>query len=334
MKKTLALALSLVLALALLTGCSSAEFTLGEYKGVEVTVAKNTVEDSEVEDFMLYLYQSGVTEEEMITNRPVELGDTAVIDYEGKLDGVAFEGGTASGYELGIGTGTFIEGFEEGLVGVMPGETVDLNLTFPENYTSTELAGEEVVFTVTVHSVYPNASEMKDSVVAGFGNANYASLDELRQYSVEYLENYNEMEYQSNVQTAVLETVMSNAFFEKIPDKKVQESVDRITQTYSSYATSYGVDVDTMVYYMTGTDVQTLANEYVMQTLALQEIAKREGIKVTDEEVTEALNTEAGYYGYDPDAYLEMIGEDYFKETLLAQKVVEFLAENAVVVSE
>ena len=119
--------------------------TLGEYMGVEIVNSATAVSDEEVEAYIEYMMSMYSNLEEVTDREVVENGDVANIDYEGKKDGVAFEGGTAQGYDLAIGSGSFIPGFEEGLVGVKKGETVDLELTFPENYSATELAGAEVV---------------------------------------------------------------------------------------------------------------------------------------------------------------------------------------------
>lgn len=134
--------------------------TLGEYKNIAVTVsAQAQVEDSDVDSNALQLYNSKVTAANGgIMDRAAEDGDTVNIDYEGKKDDVAFQGGTAQNQSLTLGSNSFIDGFEDGLIGVKPGETVDLNLTFPENYQSTELAGAEVVFTVTVNFIYQGCS--------------------------------------------------------------------------------------------------------------------------------------------------------------------------------
>jgi len=335
MKKFIALLLSIVMGLSLFTGCGSKYVTLGEYKGVEVTVKKNAYTEAELNNFTLLAYRGEVTETNgAITDRPVKKGDTVIIDFEGKQDGVAFEGGTATGYELGIGSGSFIDGFEDGLIGVTPGETVDLNLTFPEEYHAEDLAGQSVVFTVTVHYIYPNAEDMNDAVVAAFGNESYSTVEELKQYSADYLEQYYESEYEANVQNAVIEAVMSRTLVDKLPEKRVNAYVDRLNKTYSSYAASYGLDVETFINYMMGKDAKTLAQEYVGNYLTMEAIAKKEGIKLTDEEIRERAETEAEAMGYSVDSYLSVVGEEDFKENLLMEKVVDFLVENAVIVTE
>ena len=158
--------------------------TLGDYKGLEVVSNVVTITDADVDAYIEYmLSMSGGALEEVTDRDVVENGDVANIDYIGKKDGVAFDGGTAEGYDLGIGTGTFIPGFEEGLVGVKKGETVDLNLTFPENYSAADLAGAEVVFTVTVNGIYKEVTpEFTDEYVAELGIENISTVEEYRAY--------------------------------------------------------------------------------------------------------------------------------------------------------
>lgn len=145
--------------------------TLGEYKGLAVSVDTVEVDEDEWDTLVNNVYYGNITAENGgIMDRAVETGDTVNIDYEGKKDGVAFDGGTAQGYDLTIGSGNFIAGFEDGLIGVMPGETVDLDLTFPENYGNSDLAGQAVVFTVTVNYIQPaQDGEFSDEIISNFG---------------------------------------------------------------------------------------------------------------------------------------------------------------------
>ena len=146
--------------------------TLGEYKGLAVTVDTVEVDEDEWDSLVNNVYYGNITAENGgITDRAVETGDTVNIDYEGKKDGVAFDGGTAQGYDLTIGSGSFIDGFEDGLIGVMPGETVDLDLSFPEVYPNNpDLAGQPVVFTVTVNYIQPaQDGQLDDEVISNFG---------------------------------------------------------------------------------------------------------------------------------------------------------------------
>ena len=139
---------------AYVDGINVADYvTLGEYKGIEVTETTPTVTDDYVQSYIDYALQSNMVTTE-VTDSDVQTGDIANIDYEGKIDGVAFEGGTDKGYDLEIGSGSFIDGFEDGLIGAEIGETRDVTVTFPESYPNAEVAGKEAVFTVTVNSIH------------------------------------------------------------------------------------------------------------------------------------------------------------------------------------
>jgi hypothetical protein len=213
-KKTLGL-LAAVLSVAMLAGCGAKDtgngtgtatgagtestalkdmdvdkyVTLGEYKGLEVSVDTVEVDEDEWDTLVNNVYYGNITAENGgITDRAVETGDTVNIDYEGKKDGVAFDGGTDQGYDLTIGSGQFIAGFEDGLIGVMPGETVDLDLTFPENYGNADLAGQAVVFTVTVNYIQPaQDGEFSDEVISNFGIDGVTNEEELRQYAYDFI---------------------------------------------------------------------------------------------------------------------------------------------------
>ena len=153
---------------------------LGQYLGLSLEPIEVTVTDGEVDMTIENLIQTNSLYDEL-TEGTVENGDIANIDYEGKKDDVAFDGGTAEGYDLEIGSGTFIEGFEEGLVGVAIGDTVDLNLTFPEQYGNTDLAGQDVVFTVTVNSVQ-RMPEVNDEIASQLSDGEYDKLEDYREY--------------------------------------------------------------------------------------------------------------------------------------------------------
>ena len=183
--------------------------TLGDYSNLSVSVAPAAVDGEQWDELLLAVYQGGVTADNGgITDRAVETGDTVLIDYEGKKDGVAFAGGTAKNANLTIGSHRFIDGFEDGLVGVMPGETVDLNLTFPEGYDNAELDGQDVVFTVTVHCILPGADEMEDAVVASLEIEEVGTVEELRQYVYDYLMEQAEVNYTYSVKDALISELM------------------------------------------------------------------------------------------------------------------------------
>jgi len=174
--------------------------TLGEYKGLAASVDTVEVDEDEWDTLVNNVYYENITAENGgIMDRAVETGDTVNIDYEGKKDDVAFDGGTAQGYDLTIGSGSFIAGFEDGLIGVMPGETVDLDLTFPENYGNSDLAGQAVVFTVTVNYIQPaQDGEFSDEIISNFGIDGVTNEEELRQYAYDYLNENAQQNYETN----------------------------------------------------------------------------------------------------------------------------------------
>ena len=348
MKKRFGMLLAGAMALVMV-GCGSSDttvlkdmkvekyVTLGEYKGVELNVAAAMVSEEEIASLVSYIYTNSVTAENgAVYDRPAEDGDTVNIDYVGTLDGVAFDGGTASAQNLTLGSNSYIDGFESGLVGVTPGETVDLNLTFPENYGATDLAGKAVVFTVTVNYIVPTAAEYSDEVVAGFGTADFTNVAELNQYANDYLlenANYNR---DLEIENSLVETVINNSTFKEIPEMVLQKYVDQMTRSIESVAIQYGVDADTYLNYYFGMDLATYtatyAEESAKQGLAFQAIANAEGLNLSDEELDTKLNTYAADAGYA--TVEEFLGEEpkeNFREFLMYENVLQFLKDNAVI---
>lgn len=349
MKKKLALIMTVVLATGLFGGCGSDEgksvgemkvekyVTLGEYKGINVTLEEPTVSDAEVEEHMERIAFSNMTQEHGIKDRAVAVGDTVNIDYEGKKNDVAFAGGTATNQQLAIGSGQFIDGFEDGLVGVMPGETVDLNLTFPENYGNEELNGQAVVFTVTVNYIYP--TEYTDEMVAAWGDSDYATVAELKDWTYNYLYDYEVNEYNYKLENEVLEAFMAQCIFNEVPDSLVNDYKTSMEENLQKEASMYGMDADTLCYYYYQKDLASFVNEYApeaaKQIVALQAVANAEGLAMTDEELEAELlefATSNGYATVD-----EFIGDntrEEYKEYYMFEDVLEFLVSNAVVTAE
>ena len=209
--------------------------TLGAYDGMDVTVeGKFDVTDEDVENYIDNMLTYYPTYEDT-DKQTVENGDCVNIDYEGKKDGVAFDGGTAQDYVLEIGSHTFIDGFEDGLIGVNVGDTVDLDLTFPENYQSEELAGAAVVFTVKVNKIVKKLDtsyeELTDDFVAD--NLNYDSVDALYNETKSYLEKSNEENRTVAERTAVLDKLIENSKI-AIPDGLLDQKVDQYIQQFTA----------------------------------------------------------------------------------------------------
>ena len=281
--------------------------TLGEYKGLEVSVDTVEVDEDEWDSLVNNVYYENITAENGgIMDRAVETGDTVNIDYEGKKDDVAFDGGTAQGYDLTIGSGSFIAGFEDGLIGVMPGETVDLNLTFPENYGKSDLAGQAVVFTVTVNYIQPaQDGEFSDEVISNFGIDGVTNEEELRQYAYDYLNENAQQKYSDAAESSI-----------------------------TSMASAYGVDGDTFTQYYYGQDLAsflaTYSEEAAKQDIALQAVANRENLNISDEELDQILLDRATAAGYDTiEEYIGETSKEDYREYFLYDKVTDYLVENA-----
>lgn len=310
--------------------------TLGEYKGLAVTVAPASVDDSQWDQLVKQVYEGSVTKENGgIIDRAVANGDTVNIDYEGKKDGVAFDGGTAQGQLLTIGSGQFIDGFEEGLIGVTPGETVDLDLTFPETYQNNpDLAGAAVVFTVTVNYIVP--TELEDTVVAAFGEEEYKTVEELRQYVYDYLYSNAESSYNSNVENSVLNAFMTGCTFKEMPSDMLEQYSQNIKANLDSTAASMGADADTYTSYFYNMDAETFistyAEESVKQSVALQAVANKEGLAVTDDELESLLSENATNAGFGSvEEFMGNNTREEYREYFMFEKTVKFLVDNAVI---
>ncbi|MDR0963738.1 MAG: FKBP-type peptidyl-prolyl cis-trans isomerase [Clostridium sp.] len=341
-----------VVALALLLGCAKdpvvnentstdpmgysaaiTSMTLGNYKDVVVDLAQPTVSQQEVDSLIENFFQANVPEELFIKDRAVEDGDLINLDYEGKKDGVAFEGGTAQGASLEIGSDTFIDGFEDQLIGVMPGTEVDLNLTFPEPYSNADLAGQSVVFTVTVNHIVPIISDeaiaAMDMTIWGIPECN--TVEELRSYVNELLLEEAVRVYESNLESLVVEAIIAQTTF---PEELPQEMRDKYELNYrtnlASSAALYEMDVESFVlaaYGITLDDLlSTYVDEAVKRSLVLLAIADAEGFKITDEELEASLSEDIVLYGASSEE--EFLGEsskEDYREYLLLDVVLDFI---------
>lgn len=319
---------------AYLSGINVADYvTLGEYKGIEVSVDAPVVTDEYLDSYIDYVLQSNMVTTE-ITDRPVEEGDIVNIDYEGKIDGVAFDGGTAQGYDLTIGSGTFIDGFEDGLIGAETGETVDVNVTFPENYQGEEVAGKDAVFTVTVNSISVGTlPELTDEFVQGL-DVGVNTVEEYRQYAYDLLMEEEQATHDSNAEIAVLEAVMARSQIQDPPEDMTNRYYNRIIDNMTYYASLYGYDLETFLS-MQGTSedaIRESAAQAGQEIIVMQAIADAEGLSVTDEELDAEIETNAGSLGYDDvEEYRASLDVEGYREYMMSEKVLNFLLENAVV---
>ena len=326
--------------------------TLGDYNGVTIEAALSEVTDEDVENYINDLLASSPLMNE-VTDRAVQDGDTVNIDYVGKYADTkeAFDGGTASGADLVIGSNTYIDGFESGLVGATVGQTLDLNLTFPENYGATELAGKDVIFTVTVNSIKVASTEMSDEWAASLGIEDVKTVDELKAYAFGKLSEEAKEEYDAIVENSAVQAVVENASFGDVPQELINRYLlqqnQMIEYRASMYSYMYGSTVtpsDLVNVYMqnegfvgTADDyLNSVARDMANQYLVLQTIADEQGINVTEEEIDEYLQN-----AYDSasstafssfDEYKASLDLEVYREGLMAEKVVEYIVNNANVV--
>ena len=309
---------------------------LPEYKGLNVVQELPEVTDEYRDAYINYLLSLNPPE-------GAKEGDTVNIDYVGTLDGVAFEGGTAAGQNLTLGSGKFIEGFEEGLIGAKAGDVVELNLTFPENY-SPEMAGKSVVFTVTVNTVMAaEPQELTDEYVKGLDNG-CSTVEEYKQYAYDLLMEDAEESYENAIENSLVNMLMENCEFTKEPPQAMVEGyTSMLRESLAAEAANYGMTLDQFISAGFGTDAETFAQEiqeqarqYARQYIMLQAIADREGLNVTDEDVDKEIEELTAQNGGDMsvEEIKEEIDDRRYKEYMMSQKVMEMLRENAVVSAE
>lgn len=305
---------------------------LGDYKGIELTKSITKVTDDEVTNEMeskaVELTGSDVT---------VEDGDTAIIDFVGKLNGVAFDGGTASNYELEIGSGSSIDGFEDGLIGVKKGDTVDLNLTFPESYQSTELAGKDVVFTVTVNGV-KRKPQLNDEWLAA--NTNYATLAEFAAETKQKLEDAAETTASNTLESSGLDQVISNSTVKKYYKSLIEQGESQYEKRLNAYASAYGKSLSELLAAQGMTESQyqnqkqKQAVSYAQVAMVVYAIAQDAGLSEADAEYQTILNDLANNYNMDAATFSSTYGESLVKSSVMSQYAMNYIVSNANVTTQ
>ncbi|WP_031407890.1 trigger factor [Geobacillus vulcani] len=310
------------------------EVKLGQYKGLEVEKMDTTVADEDVENELKRL-QENYAELVVKEDGTVENGDTVVIDFEGFVDGEPFEGGKAENYSLEIGSGTFIPGFEEQLVGMKAGEEKEIQVTFPEEYHAKQLAGKAATFKVKVHEVKAKQLPALDDEFAKDVDDEVETLDELKAKIRARLEEAKKNEAETALRNAVVEKAAANAEMD-IPEVMIKNETDRMLREFDQRLQMQGMNLQ-MYYQFSGQDEAALreqmredAEKRVRAALTLEAIAKAENIEVTDEEVNKELEKMAEAYKLSVDKIKELLGSlDGVKEDLKWRKTVDFLVEHS-----
>ena len=305
---------------------------LGEYKGIAVTVTEASVTDEEVENQIQQVLNSKAEYREV--DRAAQMGDQVNIDYKGLLDGEAFKGGTAEGYDLTLGSGSFIDGFEDGLVGAVKGDQKDLNLTFPDSYPNNpDLAGKEVVFEVTVNAVKERSvPELTDEFGASV-SPDDGTVEKYRESTRENLLEQKQLSIDNQRDTDILNAVVDNSEV-VCSTASIDEAYDTQLKAYTNMLSSYGVDLATYAG-MIGSDedsfkqeIRQEAKEMAKQSLVLNEIATQENITIDDSD-KEALAKRYGYESLKTMLQNDNIDQKMVDDTALMQKTLDFLVENA-----
>ncbi|MGI8349795.1 trigger factor [Niallia circulans] len=310
------------------------EVTLGEYKGLEVPAVETTVTDEEVEAEIKALQEK---QAELVVKEEgtAELGDTVVIDFEGFQDGVAFEGGTAENFSLELGSGQFIPGFEEKLVGVATGESTEVEVTFPEEYHAEDLAGKPATFKVTVHEIKGKELPELDDEFAKDVDEEAETLAELKEKIKTRLENDKKHQAEHTVRDTVVEKASENAKMD-IPSAMIDTEIDRMMSEFEQRLQMQGMNLE-LYFQFSGQDEAALkdqmkedAEKRVRSNLTLEAIVAAENIEVTEEEVKAELENMSQMYNMPVDAIKQALGGvENLQMDIKMRKAIDFLVENS-----
>ena len=310
------------------------EVTLGQYKGIEVPKREVKVEDSEVDAELSRMAERNARIETV--DRAAQMGDTVVIDFEGFEGGKPFQGGKAEDYSLTLGSGSFIPGFEEALVGAVAGEERDVNVTFPENYAK-ELAGKPAVFKCKVHevkeSIKPELDDEFAKDVSEFDTLD-ALKNDIRERFTKSREEQNERAFESSAVQLAAANMTCN-----VPACMIDEQVDHQIEQFAYQLQSQGMKMEDYTK-MIGGDLSSLrqsmrpmAEQTVRSDILLSEIARAENLEVTDEEVEEELKKLAEQYQMELDKVKAAVDTAAVKSDLMGKKAAKIITDNAVAVA-
>lgn len=311
------------------------EVTLGQYKGIEVAKQEYNVTD-EMVDAEIEREREKVAR--MIdVDRPVENGDEVELDYSGTVNGVKFDGGTAEHQQLTIGSGMFIPGFEEQMVGMSVGEEKDLNVKFPDEYHSDELKGKDAVFHVKVHAIrMKELPELDDELAKDVSD--FDTLEELRAHKRVELEEKAKQEAKNNKENEIITKAVDNATVD-IPEVMIERQMDHMLNDISYRLSMQGITLDDYCKF-TGTTLESMkaemkgdAERRVKTQLVLDAIVKAEGLKADAEEVEKRLDEYCAQFGDRAEEFKQKLSEDdkaYFEDQAIVDKTLDMLCSSAI----
>ena len=312
---------------------------LGKYKDLSVDVTKFEITDQDVEDEVNIDYELLVDEKDLFEKAEegtIKEGDTVNIDYEGRIDGAVLDGGTGN-YDLEIGSGSFIEGFEDQLIGVAVGDTVDLNVTFPEDYGAEYLAGKDAVFTVTANYIR-TMPELTNELVSRMTDGEYTTIDSYREYERGKLTKDAEENQKAEANTGLMTQLYNTCKVESLPEDLVDYAVKQTKNQYIQMAQMYGMTYEDMVA-MYGVDEETFLSYIhddieasLKQEIILKGIAAQENITISEAEYQKGAAKYAETYGMESVAAFESYyPRKEIEGSLLQNKTLDFVRENAVI---
>ena len=310
------------------------EVKLGQYKDLEVKARSTEVTDEEV-DAEIKKLQEQQAELVLKEDQPAAEGDTVVIDFEGKVDGVAFDGGKGENYSLELGSNTFIPGFEDQLIGHKAGETVEVNVTFPEEYHAEDLKGKDAVFETTIHEVKTKELPELDDEFAKDVDEEVDTLVELKAKTRERLEAQKQNAAKEAIQEEVIDKAVENAEIGEIPGAMIEEDVHRQMDQYLAGLQQQGISAD-MYYKLTGSSEEDLHKQFesgaqkrVKTNLVLEAIVAAEDIKASEEEINAEIKELAAQYGMEEAAVRSALSDDMLNHDIAIRKVVKEMTDSA-----
>ncbi|GGI62775.1 MULTISPECIES: trigger factor [Limosilactobacillus] len=310
------------------------EVKLGEYKGMEVPAQDTTVTDADVDD-ALETKRQQQAELVLKEDKPAEKGDTVVIDYTGSVDGKKFDGGSAENYSLELGSGSFIPGFEDQLIGHNADEDVNVNVTFPEDYHEKSLAGKDALFEVKIHEIKEKQLPELDDDFAKDVDEDVDTLAELKEKTKKQLQEEKDNQAKAAIEDAAINKAVANAEIEDIPQAMLDDDTNRQMQQYLAGMQQQGISPQ-MYFQITGTKEEDLKKQFandaaqrVKTNLVLEAIVDDAKLDATEDEIAKEVSDLAKQYGMEEDAVKKALSNDMLTHDIKIRKAVDLVADSA-----
>lgn len=309
------------------------EVKLGDYKDLSVSVeTSKDVSDDEVNDKIER--ERNNLAELVLKEDAAEAGDTVVIDFVGSVDGVEFDGGKGDNFSLELGSGQFIPGFEDQLIGKKAGEEVTVEVTFPENYQAEELAGKDAKFATTIHEVKTKEVPELDDELAKDIDDEVDTLDELKAKYRKELESAKAVAYDEAVEAAAIDLAVANAEIVELPEEMIHDEVHRAMQEFMGNMQRQGISPE-MYFQLTGTSEEDLHKQYeadadkrVKTNLVIEAIAKAEGFEASAEEIEKEITDLAAEYNMEVEQVRNLLSEEMLKHDIAMKKAVAAITDS------